>query len=197
MSEPILISLAPGVLALPELLRAAIDAEKVGAARIHLAPQPDLGSVIAALREHTHLLVTAEQQHADADAVSTETKPVNSGDVNFAAQTFGTPTGAGWFELIFEASMTDKQVVLQTGVLATRFEVPVTVAGNGTAAIATQLSAVAAGFHLRVGSSHTPLIAGATPRDDAGLVARASGLARLTGRPPMTPAQAREFLGLT
>ena len=36
MADPVLITVAPGPLALPDLLRTAIDAERVGAARIHL-----------------------------------------------------------------------------------------------------------------------------------------------------------------
>jgi uncharacterized protein (DUF849 family) len=33
-------------------------------------------------------------------------------------------------------------------------------------------------------------------RDNAQLVARAAGLARIAQRPPLTPAEAREFLGM-
>jgi len=200
---PVLITLAPGALDLPDLLRSAIDAERVGAARIHLGPEVgDLDQVVAAIREHTALVVTASAKDSSADAFGAPPEVVNQGAITFSAQTFiaaGTDLNSSsqWFELRFDRTMTPTQVVLQTGVLATRFEAPLTVAGDGEAGMPAQLAAIAAGYHLRVGTSHTPIVTGAPgPRDDAGLVARAAGIARLAGRPPMTVAQARDFLGI-
>ncbi|RIJ71147.1 hypothetical protein D1871_15620 [Nakamurella silvestris] len=201
--NPVLITLAPTALPLPELLRAAIDAERVGAARIHLGPDvSDLDHVVASIREHTSLIVTSSAKDSTADGFGAAPEPVNQGSITFSAQTFiaagvDLDSSAQWFELRFDGTMTPTQVVLQTGVLATRFEAPLTVAGDGEAGMPAQLAAIAAGYHLRVGSSHTPLVAGsAGPRDDAGLVARAAGIARLAGRLPMTVEQAREFLGI-
>ena len=202
MAEPVLITVAPGPLALPDLLRTAIDAERVGAARIHLGSTADLEHVMTSLREHTSLVISASVKDSPADAFGADPEPVNQGSITFSAQTFiaagpDLESSSQWFELRFDGSMTPVQVVLQMGVLATRFETPLTVAGDGEAGMPAQLAAIAAGYHLRVGTSHTPLTSGAPgPRDDAGLVARAAGIARLAGRSPMTTTQARDFLGL-
>ena len=69
--------------------------------------------------------------------------------------------------------------------------------GVGRATIAVLLSALAAGGHLRVGMEDTLTYAPGEPvRDNAQLVARAAGLARIAQRPPLAPAQARELLGI-
>jgi 3-keto-5-aminohexanoate cleavage enzyme len=59
------------------------------------------------------------------------------------------------------------------------------------------LAALSAGGHLRVGMEDTLTYApGEAVRDNAQLVARAAGLARIAQRPPLTTAEARAFLGI-
>ena len=57
--------------------------------------------------------------------------------------------------------------------------------------------AVATGAHIRVGMEDSPFLPGnPTPRSNAEYVEWAVSLARLQGREPATPSQAREILGL-
>src|SRR5664279_2441967 len=78
----------------------------------------------------------------------------------------------------------------------------VSLAGRGHAGLTVLFAALAVGAHLRVGTADTP----ANPirqdltddprtagRDDAALVARAGGLARLAGRPPLDATAARAW----
>ena len=59
------------------------------------------------------------------------------------------------------------------------------------------LAALSAGGHLRVGMEDTLTYAPGEPvRDNAQLVARAAGLARIAQRPPMSTDDARSFLGI-
>ena len=59
------------------------------------------------------------------------------------------------------------------------------------------LAALSAGGHLRVGMEDTLTYAPGEPvRDNAQLVARAAGLARIAQRPPLTTDQARDLLGI-
>jgi 3-keto-5-aminohexanoate cleavage enzyme len=59
------------------------------------------------------------------------------------------------------------------------------------------LAALSAGGHLRVGMEDTLTYAPGEPvRDNAQLVARAAGLARIAQRPPMSTDDARAFLGI-
>lgn len=60
------------------------------------------------------------------------------------------------------------------------------------ASLPMMLTAIAAGGHVRVGMSDTLLYAEGTPvRDNAQLVARAAGLAKIAQRPPLPVAEAR------
>jgi uncharacterized protein (DUF849 family) len=60
------------------------------------------------------------------------------------------------------------------------------------------LAALSAGGHLRVGMEDTLTYAPDEPvRDNAQLVARAAGLARIAQRPPLAPTEARQLLGIT
>ncbi len=69
--------------------------------------------------------------------------------------------------------------------------------GVGRTSLPVMLTALAAGGHLRVGMEDTLTYAPGEPvRDNAQLVARAAGLARIAQRPPMTPDQARALLGI-
>jgi 3-keto-5-aminohexanoate cleavage enzyme len=57
--------------------------------------------------------------------------------------------------------------------------------------------AIATGAHVRVGFEDSPFLPNRpAPRSNAEFVAWAVALARLHGREPATPAQARELLGL-
>jgi uncharacterized protein (DUF849 family) len=69
--------------------------------------------------------------------------------------------------------------------------------GIGRTSLPVMLAALSAGGHLRVGMEDTLTYAPGEPvRDNAQLVARAAGLARIAQRPPMTPDQARDLLGI-
>jgi len=69
--------------------------------------------------------------------------------------------------------------------------------GIGRTTLPVLLASLSAGGHLRVGMEDTITYAKGQPVDgNAQLVARAAGFARLAQRPPMTPAQARELLGI-
>ncbi|CAM06273.1 uncharacterized protein (DUF849 family) [Saccharopolyspora erythraea NRRL 2338] len=64
-----------------------------------------------------------------------------------------------------------------------------TAAGAGDASMPVMLAALAAGGHLRVGLADTTEYAEDTPaRDNAQLVARAAGLAKIAQRPPLADA---------
>jgi uncharacterized protein (DUF849 family) len=69
--------------------------------------------------------------------------------------------------------------------------------GVGRASLPVLLASLAAGGHLRVGLEDTVTYAKGQPvESNAQLVARASGLARLAQRPPMSTADARAMLGI-
>jgi uncharacterized protein (DUF849 family) len=70
--------------------------------------------------------------------------------------------------------------------------------GIGRAALPVMLASLAAGGHLRAGMEDTLSFARGRPASgNAELVERAGQLARLAQRPPMSPADARVFLGIT
>ncbi|MFB9429093.1 3-keto-5-aminohexanoate cleavage protein [Streptoalloteichus tenebrarius] len=69
--------------------------------------------------------------------------------------------------------------------------------GVGRATLPVLFASLAAGGHLRVGMEDTLSYArGERVRDNAQLVARAAGLARVAQRPPLTPDEVREILGV-
>jgi 3-keto-5-aminohexanoate cleavage enzyme len=69
--------------------------------------------------------------------------------------------------------------------------------GVGRTSLPVMLAALAAGGHLRVGMEDTLTYAPGEPvRDNAQLVARAAGLARIAQRPPLSTDDARTFLGI-
>ena len=69
--------------------------------------------------------------------------------------------------------------------------------GVGRSTVPVMLAALAHGGHLRVGMEDTLTFAAGQPvRDNAQLVERAATLASLAQRPPLTPAEARELLGI-
>jgi len=67
--------------------------------------------------------------------------------------------------------------------------------GVGRTSLPVMLAALSAGGHLRVGMEDTLTYAPGEPvRDNAQLVARAAGLARIAQRPPLSTAEARALL---
>ena len=69
--------------------------------------------------------------------------------------------------------------------------------GVGRTSLPVLLTSLGAGGHLRVGMEDTITYAKGQPvESNMQLVARAAAFARLAQRPPMTPAQARELLGV-
>jgi uncharacterized protein (DUF849 family) len=69
--------------------------------------------------------------------------------------------------------------------------------GVGRTTLPVMLAALSAGGHLRVGMEDTLSYAPGEPvRDNAQLVARAAGLARIAQRPPMPVPEARALLGV-
>ncbi|ONI82387.1 3-keto-5-aminohexanoate cleavage protein [Saccharothrix sp. ALI-22-I] len=69
--------------------------------------------------------------------------------------------------------------------------------GIGRTTLPVMLTALAAGGHLRVGMEDTISYAKGQPvRDNAQLVARAAGLAKIAQRPPLSHADARALLGV-
>jgi 3-keto-5-aminohexanoate cleavage enzyme len=70
--------------------------------------------------------------------------------------------------------------------------------GVGRTSLPVMLAALSAGGHVRVGMEDTLTYAPGEPvRDNAQLVARAAGLARIAQRPPLTTAEARTMLGIS
>ncbi|MEV0896807.1 3-keto-5-aminohexanoate cleavage protein [Actinoplanes sp. NPDC049802] len=69
--------------------------------------------------------------------------------------------------------------------------------GIGRSTIPVMLASLSAGGHLRVGMEDTLTYGRGRPvESNMQLVARAVGFAQLSQRPPLTPAQARELLGV-
>ncbi len=69
--------------------------------------------------------------------------------------------------------------------------------GVGRATLPVLFATLSAGGHVRVGMEDTISYArGERVKDNAQLVARASGLARIAQRPPMSPDEARALLGV-
>lgn len=188
MSEPgTLISVAPAGCELGHLLRLAIDAEQVGATRIHLAAdQPDFVTAVAGLRGQTDLVITTDPGHPCADLVD-----VLPPDIT---------------EIVLDG---DDPATLTAEVarIAATAPAEVSFGGRGPAAVPVLFAAIAVGADLLVGTAlappalpdplgprppdpsrprragHSADVARTPGRDDAALVARASGLARIAGRP--------------
>jgi len=70
--------------------------------------------------------------------------------------------------------------------------------GIGRTSLPVMLASLSAGGHLRVGMEDTVSYArGERVRDNAQLVARAAGLAKIAQRPPMSPAEVRTLLSVS
>jgi len=167
-----LISLAPAAGELGHLLRVAIDAEQVGATRIHLPlDQPDFVAAVAGLRRQTDLVITTDPDHPGADLVDRLPPDFTEFVMDEAPAT----------------TLTTEVARLAAGAPA-----EVSVGGRGSAAVPVLFAAIAVGADLLVGTALNPTTlpgadrrgdTGPRSRDDAALVARASGLARIAGRP--------------
>jgi hypothetical protein len=176
-----LITLAPAPSPLGHLLRAAIDAEQVGASRIHLSlDQPEFIATVAGLRRQTELVITTAPEHPGADLVDRLPPTI--------------------VEIVLDEGPSDIDLVAQIARIAERCDGEVSLGGRGSAAIPVLFAALAVGAHVCVGTSQTPVEQPSTDlrgdprprgRDDAALVARASGLARIAGRPPLEGRAAR------
>jgi hypothetical protein len=192
-----LICLAPAPMELPLLLRVALDAQQVGISRLHLAdvPAPDgvePWQLIAALRSQTELIISAAADGPLASLADLVAEP--AGHPRFTASTLRRPgrdavltelqvsPGGGTAELVAELAAA---IAAAVGLIS--------VTGRDSAALPAMLTALAAGAHLRIGTWQTP---GPNPREDVALAARAAGLARLAGRLPVRPGEARRILGL-
>jgi len=69
--------------------------------------------------------------------------------------------------------------------------------GIGRTSLPVMLASLSAGGHLRVGMEDTVSYArGERVRDNAQLVARAAGLAKIAQRPPMSPGEVRTLLSV-
>lgn len=179
MSAATLISVAPAACELGHLLRLAIDAEQVGATRIHLPlDQPDFVTAVAGLRGQTDLLVTADPAHPGADLV--DRVPPDFTEIVLAGD---------------DPTVLTAEVARLVG--AARAEV--SVGGRGAAAVPVLFAALAVGADVLVGTALSPPEpadpaagrARGPGRDDGALVARAAGLARIAGRPAAQGSGAR------
>ena len=190
-ADGILLSVAPAAVDLPRLLRTAIDAEQVGAARIHLAAdQLEVAEAVTAIRDQTSLVITADPGSP-------------------AAELTDTP-GPEFTEVVLPAGSPASELLVELAQLAESGRAT-SVGGRDDAAVPVLLAALAAGLHLRVGTADQPptltlstpgLVehpapgGAGGPRDDIGLIARAAGLARIAGRRPLSVTEARAVLGL-
>ncbi len=168
-----LLSVAPAAAPLGHLFRVAIDAEQVGATRIHLAlDQPDFVSAVAGLRRQTEMVITTDPDHPGADLV--DRLPVD------------------FTEIVLDEGPSPAALAAKVARVAGTTAGAVGFGGRGAAAIPVLFVALAVGAHLLVGTALTPPDPPPTDlrdnprplgRDDVALVARAAGLARIAGRP--------------
>ncbi len=191
-----LITLAPSATELSLLLRLALDAEQIGATRIHLPADLDEPlRALAALRDHTTLIISAAAAGPAAELADLVSPPIGTAGRDVLV----TPTGlAVLVELIPEPAQDPAAVVTDLAARIGRRQLPVSVACHGPLAIPALLTALAAGAHIRVGTAGAGAGSGsaAGPRADVTLAARAAGIARLIGRPALSAAQARALLQL-
>lgn len=168
-----LITIAPAAAEIGHLLRIAIDAEQIGAARLHLpGDQPDLLLAVSALREQTDLVLTCDVPVQGAEVVAS----------GFADREVGEVPDL-------------PAVVAEVARLVAAHPGGIALHGRGRMAMPVLLASLAAGGHLLVAAPEAqPGVR--SGRDHVALVARASGLARIAGRPPLPPQDARALLGL-
>ena len=130
-----LISVAPAACELGHLLRLAIDAEQVGATRIHLAlDQPDFVTVVAGLRSQTDLLITADPDHHGADLVDR--------------------VPPDFTEVVLDEDDPTALTAEVARIAAARTEI--SFGGRGAAAVPVLFAAIAVGADLLVGTALSP-----------------------------------------
>jgi hypothetical protein len=138
-----LITVAPAAGPIGHLLRTAIDAEHVGATRLHLAAdQLELEVAVSALREQTNLIITC-----DASVVGIDTVRSDFRDIDVAAAE-DLPT-----------------LVAEVARVAAAHPAGVSICGLGSAALPVLLATLAAGGHIRVAADvkdHAALVARAS-----------------------------------
>jgi len=184
-----LITVAPAAGPIGHLLRTAIDAEQVGATRLHLpASQPDLATAISALREQTTLIITCDAAPPGADGSDDSTG--SAADVIISE----------FADAVVRDGLDLPAVVAEVAHLVSANPAGVSICGRGAAALPALLAALAAGGHVWVEAPEYEDAVAARQvgriRDHAALVARASGLARIAGRPPLDARAARTLLGV-
>lgn len=244
-----------------EVTSTARDCAALGAAVLHLHVRgtdtrptldlPRVREVVAAVREHTELVVQlstggAVTDPADARLAVLDAEPdaasLSLGTVNFGNDVFYNPWGliVELHTQMQQRGIVPEYEVFDLGQLATlrrlldRYGPPAgghvhvdlvmgvpggmpgttaaltacltalppgatfAATGVGRTSLPVMLAALSAGGHLRVGMEDTLTYAPGEPvRDNAQLVARAAGLARIAQRPPLSPGQARQMLGIT
>ncbi len=161
-----LISLAPAAGPIGHLLRTAIDAEQVGGTRLHLPA--DQPDLPDAVR-----------------ALREQTGLVLTCDTQVSGIDVIT---SGFLDAVVEENDDLPRLVVEIAELVAAHPSGVGICGRGTAALPALLAALAAGGHLWV--------AAPARKDHAALVARASGLARIAGRPPLDRRAAHSLLGV-
>jgi len=101
---------------------------------------------------------------------------------------------------VLDEGPSDLDLVAEVARIARENDGEVSLGGRGSAALPVLFAALAVGAHVRVGTSQAPLQPPSNDlrgdprprgRDDAALVARASGLARIAGRAPLEGRAAR------
>jgi len=180
-----LIVVAPAPGPIGHLLRTAIDSEQVGATRLHLpVDQPELPLAVSALREQTELVLTCDGHVPGVDVV-----------------------GSGFVDAVLQDGSDLPGLVAEVARLVAAHPAGVAIQGCGRAAVPALLASLAAGGHIWVqapeydtstNDNKTATAPGRSSpvKDHAALVARASGLARIAGRPPMDRRAAGKLLGL-
>ncbi|MEU6132529.1 3-keto-5-aminohexanoate cleavage protein [Saccharopolyspora sp. NPDC047091] len=215
-----------GADAVARFARTAADCARVGAAVLDLVPGPGIpladavlavrGAGLLARVAATPDTASAELLSCGADALCA---PLNAPaeflrELRAGAAERGTALhflarGAAEVALLREVPEPAHVVVVLTddgpGAVAAfasaMDQVPAgtgrTAAGVGPAGLPVLLTALAGGAHVRIGRGDTPDYAPGTPaRDDAQLVARAAGVAKIAQRPPQAPGRAAELLGI-
>ncbi|MQA07803.1 MAG: 3-keto-5-aminohexanoate cleavage protein [Pseudonocardiaceae bacterium] len=246
---------------LDELVRTAQDCERVGAGMIHVhirgedaAPTLDLRRLedtVAAIREHTDLIVQLSTGGAVSDPEEDRLRVLEAGpdsaSCTMGTVNFGDAVFLNRWEFIVElhSRMRERGILpeyeifdlgqlaslnrlldqhgapagghvhvdlvmgvpggmpgdAETLVAAVRLMpagATFSATGIGKTTVPVMLASLATGGHLRVGMEDTLNYArGERVRDNAQLVARAAGIAKIAQRPPMSSDEVRTLLGVT
>jgi 3-keto-5-aminohexanoate cleavage enzyme len=218
MAPTTMITVAPAGGAVAELVRTARAGGEIGASvvRVPTLEPGRLVETVAALREQTELVLRVDSDpdvHPDLaacppDAVELHTalrdreivavyeitEPSRLTLLHRLLDQHGLPYGR---RVHCELVLRTPDVVPALAAALHALPADATFTVIGSAALPAMLAALAAGGHLRVGLADTAEYAPGEPaRDNAQLVARAAGLARIAQRRPATVAEARTLLGV-